>query len=99
MGFFEPLLQTICFHHGKCYIGSKVPGHSIDKSFGTVYQVTKGMSMRDINDKIKEIMDSFVESAIQMGANAVINFRCEFSGEGHGFFCIILYGEAVILSD
>ena len=99
MAFFKPFFKTNFFHNEKCYIGPQVPGHSIDKSFGMIYQVTKGVVGHHVNDKLQEIVDGFVESACNMGANAIINFRFETNDYESRWGYIILYGEAVILRD
>ena len=96
---FGKTSKTSFINESNCYIGSQIPGKIIEKSFGLVSQITKGVD-GNINDKIEEMMGSFIDQSNNLGGNAIINFRVESgsyqqNGSGWVVSYIILYGESV----
>ena len=100
MPFFDKTPETFTITNQNCYLGNNIPGKTIEKSFGLITQVTKGIN-GNVNDKVAEIMDSFFDKATELGANAVINLKFESgsyqrNGSGWVVSYLMIYGEAVV---
>jgi uncharacterized protein YbjQ (UPF0145 family) len=100
MPFFDKTSKTSIITNPNCYLGSNIPGKNIEKSFGLITQVAKGIN-GNINDKMEEMMDSFFNKAVEIGADAVINLKFEngsYQQNGSGWVVsyLMIYGEAVL---
>ena len=92
--------KTSIITHPNCYLGSSIPGKTIEKSFGLITQITKGVG-GNVNNKMEEIMDSFFNKAVELRADSVVNLRFESGTYQQNLpywptSYLIIYGEAVI---
>ena len=59
MFFSDKTFRTSIIIHPNCYLGRSIPGKTIEKSFGLITQLTKGLGS-NVNDKTEEIIDNFL---------------------------------------
>jgi uncharacterized protein YbjQ (UPF0145 family) len=94
--------ETTVLSHEKCYLGSIIPAKTIQKSFGLVSMITRGVNY-NINEELPKLIEKFITHIEDIGANTVINFRFETGSYQskiglRNTTYLLIYGEAVIAS-
>lgn len=84
-----------------CYTLSEVPGKRIGKSLGLIEYTMKGLA-GDMPEESSGIFRGLLESALEKGANAVVNVRItsgsyQQQGSQWQVTYVIAFGDAVIL--